>query len=192
MLDIRLIVDKFANNGNVSPPPTPLFPPSYPRLVMFNRILIPMLFAAALAFACGPWSRSAQTSEVATPQRVHATTTSANVVSTFDVMVDKQHKNHVAFALRVTNGTKKQIELRFPTGQTHDFVVTDTLGREVWRWSKGRLFTSSLQNKLVKSNDTASYVDTWNARNLHGKFVAIARLESLNHPVEQRVAFTIE
>lgn len=97
----------------------------------------------------------------------------------------------VRFTLNVRNNGPRMVELRFPNGKTHDFYVLDENGREVWRWSKGRMFTQTLQNKLIKSNDNAVFVDTWNAANTHGKFTAVAVLASVNHPVEERAEFAL-
>ena len=83
------------------------------------------------------------------------------------------------------------IELRFPNGRTHDFYVLDESGTEVWRWSKGRMFTQTIQNKLIKSKDNALFVDKWDAANAHGKFTAVAVLASVNHPVEERAEFAL-
>jgi len=84
------------------------------------------------------------------------------------------------------------LELRYPTGKTHDFVVQDASGKEVWRWSKGRMFTSGMQNKLVKSKDVAEFSENWKAEGVHGKFTAIALLTSDNHPIEERVEFELK
>jgi hypothetical protein len=83
------------------------------------------------------------------------------------------------------------VELRFPNGKTHDFYVLDESGAEVWRWSKGRMFTQTFQNKLIKSKDNAVFVDKWDATNAHGKFTAVAVLASVNHPVEERAEFAL-
>jgi len=83
------------------------------------------------------------------------------------------------------------VELRFPNGMTHDFVVLDESGREVWRLSSGKMFTQSMQNKLIKSRDDAVFADSWAGRNMHGKFTAVAILPSENHPVEEKVEFAL-
>ena len=83
------------------------------------------------------------------------------------------------------------VELRFPNGKTHDFYVLDENGREVWRWSKGRMFTQTLQNKLIKSKGNAVFADSWSGASAHGKFTAVAVLPSVNHPVEERVEFAL-
>src|SRR5262245_56866357 len=120
---------------------------------MTSRILIVVLCAGALAFIRTPHSRSAAASTA--PLATSATTphtaqrsgaTQSNLASTFEVKVAD---DGVSFALRVTNEGKKHVEVTFPNGQTHDFVVVDSVGREVWRWGASRLFTQNVQNKLL-------------------------------------------
>ena len=149
---------------------------------MIIRFVAPVLIMVALAFACGPRSHSSE--------RPHGTTTHADgpaVASSLDVSVGKQ----VTFAFHVTNSGSKRIELNFPNGQTHDIVVLDSLGREVWRWSEGRMFTQSLQNKLLSSNETLTYQEKWTPPAVQGRFQAVAVLKSVNYPLEQRVEFAI-
>ena len=97
----------------------------------------------------------------------------------------------VKFALQVTNLAPHAMEVSFGNGQTHDFVVLDTLGREVWRWSTGRMFTQSVQNREVDANETLSFGEGWKPNGLHGKYTALAMLRSSNHPVEERVDFVL-
>ena len=98
----------------------------------------------------------------------------------------------VEFTLDVRNNTPKMLELRFPNGMTHDFIVYDASGKEVWRWSKSRIFTQSIQNKLVKSKDVAVFSEYWDSKDLRGKFTAVAVLPSENHPIEERVEFELK
>ena len=100
-------------------------------------------------------------------------------------------KRGVEFKLDVRNDTKRMVELRFPNGMTHDFIVYDESGKEVWRASAGRMITQNMQAKLVKSHDSATYAETWSARNAHGKFTAVAVLPSENYPVEEMVEFAL-
>jgi hypothetical protein len=100
------------------------------------------------------------------------------------------HKG-VRFTLHVTNVSDHAVELNFPNGQTHDFVVVDSLGREVWRWSTGRMFTQALRTSLLGANETLTFEERWPERRRHGAYTAIALLKSSNHPVEERVAFTL-
>lgn len=149
---------------------------------MPNRLIIPLLFAATVAFARGS----------STPDGAHAVTlqqvtTDKSLAASFDVQVSDE----VHFALSITNNTAKMVELRFPSGRTHDFYVFDDRGREVWRSSAGRMFTQGLQNKLIKSKATAVYGVDWKPLTQEGTFTAVAMLRSANHPIESRVTFTL-
>lgn len=172
---------------------------------MENRVIIPLLCAAALAYACGPWTHAnnahnnTQSTDAATlvASATHTTAVphhkkSRDVATTLAVTpTNTPDGHHVGFTLAVTNNTPKTVELRFPSGQTHDFVVLDSLGRVVWRWSTGRMFTQAMQSKTVKSSDTLTIEDGWDARNAHGQYVAVAMLNTDTHPVERRVSFTL-
>ena len=66
----------------------------------------------------------------------------------------------------------------------------DSAGREVWRWSEGRLFTQAMQNRFVGSNDSVIYDEAWKAA-APGKYTLVAQLNSENHPVTQKVPFAL-
>ena len=152
---------------------------------MNNRHIIFLLCTAALAYACGPWMHS-QSENAASV--THSRKAVREVATTLNVIPDG---HHVDFSLNVTNNTAKTVELRFPNGQTHDFMVLDRNGRIVWRWSDGRIFTQTMQSKTVASSNTVTLADDWDARNAHGQYVAIATLKTDTHPIERRVAFTL-
>src|SRR5687767_8592941 len=132
---------------------------------MSSRFLISVLCVAAVAFACGPRAHN----EASAPRKngssvAKAVDTSAPVVvqqsapkaqsPKLKAAVVAQLYVHAAdstvrFALHIVNVGKKQVELTFPSGQTYDFVVIDSLGREMWRWGNGRMFTQVLRNKSL-------------------------------------------
>lgn len=151
---------------------------------MTNRVIIPLLCAAsAVAFARGTAGHKSTLAASASSQQ------SKTVLSpVFTVKAGAA----VEFRLDVRNNTKRMVELRFPTGKTHDFVVRDESGTEVWRWSKSRLFTQGMQNKLVKARDAAAFSEEWKPANVHGKFTATAVLVSDNHPIEETVEFELD
>lgn len=96
----------------------------------------------------------------------------------------------VRFAFEVANEGAKKLELLFPDGRTHDVIVLDSLGREVWRWSEGRLFTQSVQNRVLRASDSIRFEEAWkDAR--PGSYTAVATLASVNFPLEHRVEFTV-
>jgi hypothetical protein len=168
-----------------------------------RNLLIPLLCIGAVAFACGPRSHSeaslvsmsiAQASRAAarpqlqTPKPRKKETSVAKIAPSFAVQVDK---STLHFALDVTNVGKKNVELHFPNGQTHDFAVLDSTGREVYRWSDGRMFTQSLQNRTIDNGETLRIAEHATPSLPLGSYVAVATLRSTNFPVQERVAFEL-
>lgn len=149
---------------------------------MLSRITVPLLAAAALVFACGPRTPS--------PVAMARPTSGVDRGVTSHVMVDTT-KGTVRFAIAVTNESRKRVELTFPHGQTHDFAVLDARGREVWRWSTGRMFTQAMQNRLLDARDAAIYTEKWRP-DAPGQYTLVAELLSENYPVQQRVAFSLQ
>ncbi|MCE2901209.1 MAG: BsuPI-related putative proteinase inhibitor [Gemmatimonas sp.] len=149
---------------------------------MLPRIVVPLLAAAALVFACGP--RTPNPVANARPK----SGADRGIVS--HVLVDTADGT-VRFAIEVTNDSPKRVELTFPNGRTHDFAVRDSSGREVWRWSAGRLFTQAMQNRLLDSHYSTTYDEHWSPPG-PGRYTLEAQLHSENHPVHQRVAFSLQ
>jgi hypothetical protein len=166
---------------------------------MTRRSLTWILCIAAIALACGPHARHGDGGDAhasvpgahqpSTGSGAHqpASSSDTSLAASAKVAVGRQ----VSFALQVTNLAPHSVEVNFPNGQTHEFVVLDTLGREVWRWSAGRMFTQALQNREVGSNETLSFHEQWQPRGLHGRYTALAILRSSNHPVEERIDFVL-
>lgn len=108
------------------------------------------------------------------------------LASSLDVSVGAE----VVLALHVTNTSGEPLEVRFVSGQTHDFAVLDSTGREVWRWSADRMFTQALQTRTIAVGQTVTYEERWSPDGASGRFTAVGRLSSSNVPLEQRVEFT--
>ncbi len=166
---------------------------------MNTRIVISLLCAGAIAFACGPRSRTATPAALAsaipvnsspTAERVprHAPKSATAKVNTRLTVDSKAHAVH--FALDVANASRKHVELTFPSGQRYDFAVIDSTGHEVWRWSAGRMFTQNMQNKQLPSGDAMQVAETWSDAPA-GRYTAVATLKSTNYPVEDRVDFVV-
>lgn len=161
-----------------------------------SRVAIALLCAGALAFACGPrtHSEAASTASLTTAAPVvqqgttHGHTDGVSLMSQLDVKLAKQE---VQFALHVTNQGHKHVEVAFPNGQTHEFVVVDSAGREIWRWSTSRIFTQALQNRLLSGGETMSVGEQWEHPRAHGKYTVIATLNSSNFPIQERADFVV-
>jgi len=171
---------------------------------MNSRLVITLLCAGAVAFACGPRSRAeapvALASAVpvrttpqasATPRVTRKSTAHAEVkiVSQFDVQTKGRDAQ---FALTIKNVGTKHAEVDFASGQRYDFVVIDSAGREVWHWSNGRMFTQSVQNKQLGSGEAMRVSETWKKPPVApGKYTVVATLKSSNYPAEQRADFVL-
>jgi len=156
---------------------------------MDNRIILPLLCAAsAVAFAATP---SSHNEKKIAPARHSSAETAAAIVTTFDITRPKNDAAKLRFTLSVKNNTRKMLELQFPNGQTHDFVVKDFAGKEIWRWSEGRMFTSAMRSETLKGKDETSFEESWNTEGQHGSFTAVAILKSNNFPIETSVQFML-
>ncbi|SRR6266513_3249442 len=155
---------------------------------MDNRLILPLLCAASVAFAATPF---AHTDKPVAAAKHRGEDMSAPIVTTFDITRPNDDANKLRFTLNVRNNTTKMLELRFPDGQTHDFVVKDFAGKEVWRWSTGRMFTSAMRSETLKGKGETQFEESWNTKGQHGSFTAVAVLRSNNFPVESTVQFLL-
>jgi hypothetical protein len=148
---------------------------------MLSRITVPLIAAAGLFFACGPRTQNVVGNA---KTRTRGDTTVAAHVS-----VDTAN-GRVLFAIAIRNGTRRSVEISFPDSRTHDFTVLDSAGKQVWRWSEGRMFTQAMQNRLLGSRDSAVFDVAWDAAK-PGNYTLVAELNSENHPVRQQVPFAL-
>ena len=165
---------------------------------MSSRILIPALCLGAIALACGPRAHNdaaapTKTRTVAahTPVQAPAVTKNQKPQVTARLAVDTRDAS-VHFALHVLNATKKRVELTFPSGQRYDFVVADSIGRELWRWGAGRMFTQVLRNTPLGGGESLDIEETWRDAVLPpGRYTARAVLASENYPLAEEIEFTV-
>jgi hypothetical protein len=156
---------------------------------MNSRLLITLLCAGAVALACGSLARTDVTQNVARhSDNDSAISKATRVNGNFIVNVEP----HVLrFAFNVKNESSKHVELDFPNGQQVEFSVRDSVGREVYRWSTGRMFTQSVQNRLIDGGDSVRYDERIDATLPRGKYIAIATLRSTNFPMTEKSEFQL-
>jgi hypothetical protein len=66
----------------------------------------------------------------------------------------------VNLALRVVNIAGKPAELTFPSSKQYDFWIVR--GRdEVWRWSKGQLFTQAVEKRTIDPQGLLTLTESW-------------------------------
>ena len=173
---------------------------------MSSRFLIPALCIGAIVLACGPRAHNeASAPRKNTPTVAQAGTEMAPVAPVVIKRENREKKPAIAaqlsvraedssirLALHVTNTTKKRVELMFPSGQTYDFVILDSLGREMWRWGNGRMFTQAVRNKLLTGGESIDLEETWKDAPLApGRYTAKAVLTSENYPLSEQTEFTV-
>jgi hypothetical protein len=174
---------------------------------MSSRVLISVLCVGAVAFACGPRARNevstaknadnlnAQptTKVVALQQQGSPRTVTREQKSPVSAHVSvRKEQAELRFALRVVNTGKKRVEITFPSGQTYDFVVLDSTGREMWRWGNDRMFTQALRNKLLGAGETLDYEESLKSTPLPpGRYTARATLTSANYPLVEETEFVV-
>ncbi len=99
--------------------------------------------------------------------------------------------DEVRFSFNLVNAGTRRVEVKFPSGQTHDIVVLDSTGREVWRWAEGRMFTEARQYRTISGGDSLVLQEGWERPAVTGKLIAVAVLKSTNYPIEHKVEFTL-
>lgn len=72
----------------------------------------------------------------------------------------------------VTNISDKLLPFRFGSGQSYDFIIADTSGKEVWRWSRGQFFTQVVRSDSIRPNDKWRFDAKWDGRDNEGNKVA--------------------
>jgi hypothetical protein len=75
----------------------------------------------------------------------------------------------VSLALEVRNLGDAPRRLEFATARTHDFAVIDAGGREVWRWSRGRLFAQVLSEIELAPGEARRFAAAWDQRDAAGQ-----------------------
>ena len=151
---------------------------------MNGRVTFLLLSVGVLAFACA----RPQGADLLASRAEKSVSRKGGPALTPNLAVEIGDR--VRFGFTVANTGSKKLELSFRTGQTHELVVLDSLGREVWRWSKDRMFTSALQTKVLRQQDSFDYNAEWSDAR-PGRYTAVATLASMNYPMEQRAEFVV-
>jgi hypothetical protein len=67
----------------------------------------------------------------------------------------------VRLGLTVRNRSDGPQSFTLPTSQTYDFAVVASAGREVWRWSTGRMFAQMLTEVTFAPGESKTFSETW-------------------------------
>ncbi|MXV64028.1 hypothetical protein GS429_18555 [Natronorubrum sp. JWXQ-INN-674] len=106
-----------------------------------------------------------------------------------DVSSDGSKSAMVTFEFTVTNAGSETVTLQFTDGCKADFVVRED-GREVWRFSEGRMFTQALSSETLEPDETATYKAEWTAPQ-PGGYIGRAELQARETACEVQTDFAI-
>ncbi len=94
--------------------------------------------------------------------------------------------------LCVFNRTEEKAMLSFRSGQRYDFVVSDSGGKEIWRWSRGRMFIQMLgQETLGPGKTQLSYRQTYAGKLAPGTYKLTGTVTASNRPTSASVTVEV-
>ena len=103
-----------------------------------------------------------------------------------------------SITLRITlaNSGATAQRLEFSSARTHDAIVRAAGGREVWRWSQGRMFAQMLSELILAPGESRELTLRWDPTGSEGgapgDYVAVALIPVLGAPIQSApVAFSI-
>lgn len=95
----------------------------------------------------------------------------------------------VTFAFTVTNTGSKPVDLQFSDACKAEFVVEDE-GREVWRFTDGRMFTQMLSTERLAAGEETTYEAEWETPQT-GEYTAVAELRAQDATCAARTDLTV-
>jgi len=76
--------------------------------------------------------------------------------------------------LRVFNGTTQPVTLNFQEQPPQDIVVKDKEGKEVWRWSHGKIFPAVIPPSVtVRKKKPLVFEQPWDLKDNNGNVVGM-------------------
>jgi len=99
----------------------------------------------------------------------------------------------IVMELIVFNRTAENLTFDFGNAQHYDFIIEDTEGTGVWRWSEGRMFAQMLgEETLGPGRAEVVYTETYAGPLQPGGYKVIGALISANRPLSASLTITIE
>lgn len=106
-----------------------------------------------------------------------------------DVSSGTPGSDAVTLEFSVTNTGSEPVELQFSDACKAEFVVEDE-GREVWRYTDGRMFAQMISSERIAPDETATYEAEWeNPRS--GEYTAVAELRAQEAICEARTDVSV-
>jgi len=77
----------------------------------------------------------------------------------------------VKISIKATNNSKEEISTYYSSSQKYDLVITDKNGKEIWRWSHGKMFLMAIYPFRLKPKESIKFNYTWDQRDNSGRQV---------------------
>ncbi|QNG59611.1 proteinase inhibitor [Bacillus sp. PAMC26568] len=120
-----------------------------------------IMFGLLFLVGCG------QSSEKDESEEVSGNVETKEVQFTVDV---KESQENVQFEMTLRNNTEEEKNFEFRSGQKYDIIVLDKNGAEVYKYSKGRMFTQAIQYVNLLPGKSQTWQETWDLKS-NGKKV---------------------
>lgn len=84
-----------------------------------------------------------------------------------DLKIDTETtENQTVFYITLTSDSNEMKKLEFPSSQKYEIIVKDYNKEEVFRYSKGKMFTQAIETALIKSGERMQWEEIWEHSNL--------------------------
>ncbi|UAL53287.1 MULTISPECIES: BsuPI-related putative proteinase inhibitor [Metabacillus] len=84
----------------------------------------------------------------------------------------KESPESVQINITLKNNTDEEKNFEFSSGQKYEIIITDPNGAEVYKYSKGRMFTQALQYLKLPSGESQTWQETWDKKSAGNKIEA--------------------
>jgi Intracellular proteinase inhibitor len=79
-----------------------------------------------------------------------------------DLNVSIYHDKHtIQFIITLKNNTNEMKKVEFPTSQKYEIIIKNKNDKEVYRYSKGKMFTQAIETALIKSGESMEWEEVW-------------------------------
>jgi hypothetical protein len=84
----------------------------------------------------------------------------------------KESPESVQINITLKNNTDEEKNFEFSSGQKYEIIITDPNGAEVYKYSKGRMFTQALQYLKLPPGESQTWQETWDKKSAGNKIAA--------------------
>lgn len=98
----------------------------------------------------------------------------------------------IMMTLKIFNYTDEEITLKFNTSQRYEFIIEEKEGHELWRWSRGRMFTMVTGVEVLgPTNPEMIATETFSDRLIPGQYHIMGIFVSENRAMSGSVMIEV-